>query len=145
VWSGAPEGGYGHPYRIAKLGPQRGEELARQIEQLMLGREGKRSAFNIPDASHEVIAVREGQRAWKMSSCIDLFEAEPNLVAFAGGVGARDQVPAGRENTPEELELKDFRFAWGLAKVVLLTAIPYLSEDAQFSGFGYAAVGTDPN
>jgi hypothetical protein len=109
----------------------------------MLEREGRRGSFGIADADEERLVVRDGQRAWCMSSCIDLFEANPGCVAFAGGVCARDQLPAGHESDPEELELRDFRAAWARAKQLLLSAKPVAGEDARLAGLEYSWVGQD--
>ena len=109
----------------------------------MLDRTGKRGSFGVPDADEEVLVVREGQRAWAMSSCIDLFEAG-GAVVFAGGVTSRDQKPAVSETDPAEKELKEFRGAWASAKKLLLSGTPMAREDSQVSGLEYVWVGQTP-
>ena len=78
-----------------------------------------------------------------MRSCIDLFEANPKLVAFAHGVGAREQMPAIRADDPEELDLQGFRAAWARAKQLLLSAVPNAGEDANLKSLEYAWVGAE--
>jgi hypothetical protein len=73
VISSAGGGGvYGHPYRTANIGAPACESLRSRIRAVMLDREGRRVSFGVPDADSEELLVREGERVWRMQSCIDL-------------------------------------------------------------------------
>lgn len=141
VWCAAGGGGYGHPYYTATLAPDAVEKLRTRLVEIMLERDGKRGSFEIFDTSHEVMVVRQGDRAWRMRSCIDLFEEDPKLVAFARGIAPRDQMPATSADDPEELDLRGFRAAWASAKQLLLSAVPNTGTDAGPHGFEYARIG----
>jgi hypothetical protein len=134
---------YGHPYRTANIGASACEDLRSRIRAIMLDREGKRVSFGVPDAGSEELLVREGERVWRMSSCIDLFEAS-GAVAFSGGIGARDQIPAVDPNDPKERELRAFREAWGQAKQLVLSAVPAARDNLEAEQLEFVAMGSRP-
>jgi hypothetical protein len=142
VSSSAAGAAYGHPYRTANIGPEVCESIRELILAVMLQREGNLVSYAILDADHEELLVRRGDRVWRMRSCIDLFEASGKVVAFSGGVAARDQMPPVDPNDPEERALLEFREAWASAKRSLLSAVSGPGSDLDLRSLEFAALGS---
>jgi hypothetical protein len=142
ISSAAGHGEYGQPYRTANVGAEACEKIRSRIQQIMLEREGKLVSFGIIDSSSEELLVREGDRVWRMQSCIDLFESNPKLVAFSGGVAAREQMPPLDANDPREQALQEFREAWARAKQWLLSAVPDATADLEAQPLEFVALGS---
>jgi len=144
ISSAAGDGAYGQPYRTANIGAEASETIHSRIRAVMLEREGKLGSFRIPDASSEELLVRDGDRVWRMQSCIDIFEANTSVVAFPGGIAARDQAPPRDANDPEERELREFREAWSRAKKLLLSAVPVAGDPLEAQDLKFRAIGSTP-
>jgi hypothetical protein len=110
----------------------------------MLEREGNLVAYGIPDSSTEVLLVRDGDRVWRMSSCVDMFEENPRLMATPQGVGARDSLPTPAAGDTEERRLREFREAWKSAKELLLATGSETGADLDLASFEFAAIGSSP-
>ena len=141
IWSASPQARYGRPYREGRLGADVCERLRSDLQAQMLQRGDRLSSYGVPDASEEILLVRDGERVWRMSSCIDLFEAGGKVVAFAGGIAPRDSMPTLREDDPAELELKEFRAAWANAKQQLLSNVPNAGSELPLQEFELRAIG----
>jgi len=144
IRSAAGHGGYGQPYRTANVGAEECEKIRSRIQQVMLERDGKLVSFEVPDSSDEVLLVRDGERVRRMSSCIDLFESNPKLVAFSHGIAARDQMTSLSPDDPQELPLREFRDAWSRAKQLLLSVDPGAGSTLDAQSLEYVAMGSKP-
>lgn len=144
IRSAAAGGAYGHPYWSTDIGAQACKSIAARIHKIMQEREGNQVSYGIPDSSSELLLVREGDRVWRMDSCIDLFEENPKLVAMPFGVGVRDGMPAQDPNDPEERQLREFRQAWRHAKESLLSASSETGSELNLVTFEFAAIGAKP-
>ena len=141
LWSATKKGGYGAPYREARLAADASEKLRSDLQRVMLERGNRMASYGVADATAEVLLLRDGARVWRMSSCIDLFEANPGVVAFSGGIAARDSMPSLRDDDPAELALRDFRAAWTTAKQALLSVVPDLGTELPSLPIEFRAIG----
>lgn len=106
---------------------------AEQVRALAVGLAARIDAtslrtFQIPDAGCEQACARVDGRDHVLASCHELFESNPNLVAFSGGVMAlegrtRDEVLAN-----EPTEFLAFRRTWSEVKEAIRSALPQDGE-----------------
>ncbi len=113
LWRKAEHAVPGHAYRIGGVDPAVCEHLLATLEGIMHERNGKQCSYRVFDTTHDILVVRNGESLWSMTSCIDRFEKNSDLVATSRGIESRNTRNPPPADTAAELELKGFRAAWG--------------------------------
>jgi len=126
VWSD-DRGKGGAPYREGQIEPRRVDELLRAIEAADFFNE-KRTAFYGPDASHTVLAARNGEKKQQIGSWHEPASTRSNLVIDERGMHS---LQPGEARPAPSAQYATFLREWSATRKLIEGVVPAEGEPLQ--------------